>query len=161
MNISRRSFLQTGSKLGLAALVTGRISAVAFGQATSSQALGTGLGTPIPKEALADPLHRITRAMFADNLKTKFRFGLGEVKLTDMTLVEVQDQTSSLFKSEGTRAQDCFALVFTGPRSLPLRQGTYLVEHGKLGTFNLFIVPGDASGRSGIRYGALINRLNP
>jgi hypothetical protein len=161
MNLSRRSFLQTGSKFGLAALVAGKISSIAFGQETSSQMLGTGIGNPVPREALGDPLYNITRAMFTENLKSKFTFRLGEVTLTDMTLIEVNELNPDFAKNDGTRSRDCFSLVFKGPSRLPLRQGTFEVEHSKLGRFQLFIVPGEKNTQAGMRYGAIINRVYP
>lgn len=159
MNVSRRSFLQTGSKFGLAAMVAGRLSSIAFGQQKTP--LGSGLGNPVPKEALDDPLYKITRAMFTENLNMKFGFSLGGVKLTYMVLVEVNDLNPAPYKTDGTGNRDCFSLVFRGPLSLPLEQGTYKVSHGKLGKFQLFIVPGDKTSGPVVRYGALINRLYP
>jgi len=160
MNLSRRAFLGTGSKLGFAALITGQISAVAFGQQKTSPSLGSGVGNVVPKSISDDPLSKITRAMFTENLKTKFTFRLGGVKLTEMPLVAVLDENPPNYKSSGTGTRDCFSIVFRGPNDLPLRQGTYTLEHAKLGTFKLFIVPGQ-KGWQGTQYGAVINRLNP
>jgi hypothetical protein len=159
MNPSRRSFLRTGSMIGLATLVSGRLSSIVFGQ-KPSQDLGSGLGFVIPKEALNDPLYKITRAMFTENLRTKFTFHLGEVRLTEMTLIEVNNFNPPFAKIDGTSSRDCFSIVFRGPRGLPLRQGTYTLEHSSLGTFQLLVVPGQTD-RLGIRYGAIINRLYP
>lgn len=159
MDLSRRSFLHKGSKLGLAALLTGGISSIAFGQKSSQ--LGSGIGAPIPKEALTDPLARITRNMFAENLRTRFTLSLGGVKLTDVTLIEVNDLNPPFVKSHGTTNKECFSLVFQGPRSLPLRQETYSVAHDTLGTFELFVVPGDPGRGSTLHYGADVNRVYP
>ena len=159
MNHSRRSFLRTGSTIGLAALLSGRLSSIVYGQKHSPD-LDSGLGFVIPKEALNDPLYKITRAMFTDNLRTKFTFHLGEVRLTEMTLIEVNNLNPPFAKIDATSSRDCFSLVFRGPRGLPLRQGTYTLEHSSLGTFQLFVVPGE-NDRSGVRYGAIVNRLYP
>jgi hypothetical protein len=145
--------------IGLGALLTGRLSSIAFGQ-KHSQDFESGLGFVIPKEVLNDPLYKITRAMFTDNLRTKFTFNLGEVRLTEMTLIEVNNLNPPFAKIDGTSSRDCFSLVFRGPRGLPLRQETYTLEHSTLGTFKLLVVPGDTD-RLGIRYGAVINRLFP
>jgi hypothetical protein len=158
MNLSRRSFLRAGSMMSLTAVLSGRISSIAFGQQNQ---LGSGLGTPIPKAALDDPFYKITRAMFTENLKTKFGVSLGGVKLGNFVLIGVEDLNPSFYKSDGTGTRDCFSLKFKGPMSLPLRQGTYTFQQGKLGTFQLFIVPGDTSGQSVMRYDAIINRLYP
>jgi len=98
--------------------------------------------------------------MWTQNLKTKFTFKSGTVKLTEMALVAVLDLNPPSFKSSGTTSRDCYFLVFRGPNDLPLRQGTYTLEHPTLGTFKLFIVPG-LKGWEGIQYGAVINRLYP
>ena len=157
MNLSRRSFLETGSKLGLGAVFSVGFSSIVFGQ-TSSPHLGSGLGATIPKEALDAPLSKITRAMFTDNFKTRFTLSLKGVKLTDVTLVEVNDLNPPFVKSDGTDTRECFSVVFEGPRRLPLRQDTYTLEHSKLGPFQL-LVPGDPGKGSGLHYGAVINRV--
>ena len=160
MKLSRRSFLETGGTLGLAALFSGGFSAIAFGQ-TSSPSLGSGLGATVPKETLEDTLYNITRAMFTDNLKTKFTLSLNGVKLTDVTLIEVNDLNPPFVKGDGTNPRECFSVVFGGPRTLPLRQNTYTLEHSELGTFQLLLVPGDPGNGSRLHYGAVINRVYP
>ena len=160
MSVSRRSFLQTGSRFGLAALLANPIARVALGQEVLSKRLGTGIGNPVPRQVLADRLYNISRAMFIDNLKTKFTFRLGRVALTDMTLIEVEDLNPPFVHSDGTGSRDCFSLVFRGPSDLRLRQDTYTLDHRTLGVFNLFVVPGYTSGRW-TRYGAIINRVYP
>ncbi len=51
-----------------------------------------------------------------------------------------------------------FIVVFRGPRSPKLKQGTYSIESPKLGTFPLFLVPGWTYA-SGTMYTATFNRL--
>ena len=99
--------------------------------------------------------------MFTDNFKTRFTLSLKRVKLTDVTLAEVNDLNPPFVKSDGTDTRECFSIVFEGPRSLPLRQDTYTIEHSKLGTFQLLLVPGDPGKGSGLHYGAVINRVYP
>lgn len=160
MKLSRRSFLETGSKVGLAAVFSVGFSSIAFGQ-TSSPHLGSGLGATIPKEALDDTLAKITRAMFTDNFNTTFTFSLHGVTLADVTLIEVNDLNPPFVKGDGTDTRECFSVVFEGPRDLPLGQNTYTIEHGKLGTFQLLLVPGDPGKGAGMHYGAVINRVYP
>jgi len=145
----------------LAAIFLGQISSIVLGQKKPSQPLDLGLGATIPKEVFSDTLYNITRVMFAENLRTKFTFSLGGVKLTDVTLIEVNDLNPPFVKGNGTTSRECFSVVFQGPRSLPLRQNTYTVEHSRLGRFQLFVVPGDPGKGSGLHYGALINRVYP
>src|SRR4029078_11517184 len=111
MKLSRRNFLRTGTKVGVAALFAGSMSSLAFGQ---NQKLGNGLGTVIPKSAQTDPLYLMTRSMFAANKGTKFTFKLGGVKIADMPLAEVNDLNPSFYKTDGTGTRDCYSLVFQG-----------------------------------------------
>jgi hypothetical protein len=161
MILSRRSFLETGSKLGMAAIFSGQIASIAFGQQKSPQHLGSGIGFAIPKEVFSDPLYNITRAMFAENLRTKFTLSLGGVKLTDVILIEVNDLNPPFVKGPVTNGRECFSVVFEGPRSLALRQETYTITHKRLGKFQLFVVPGDPGDGAGLHYGADINRVYP
>jgi hypothetical protein len=159
MNQSRRRFLHVGSMMGLAAIVRGGIAPLAFGQ--SKQQLGSGIGNAIPKQVFADPLYNLTSKMFIENIKTKFAFSLGGVKLGYMVLIEVNNLNPPYVKGEVTNGRECFSLVFQGPRSLPLRQETYTITHGTLGTFQLLVVPADQKDPSGRHYEAVINRLDP
>lgn len=145
--------------MGLAAVVRGGMAPLAFGQA--KQQLGSGIGAVIPKQVFADPLYNITSAMFAQNLKTKFGFSLGGVKLGYMVLIAVNNLNPPFVKNVVTNGRECFSIVFEGPRSLPLRQETYTITHSALGTFELLIVPGDQSKPTGRHYEAVINRVYP
>ena len=145
--------------MGLAAVVRGGMAPLAFGQ--TKQQLGSGIGTVIPKQVFADPLYNLTSAMFAENLKTKFGFSLGGVKLAYMVLIAVNNLNPPFVKNVVTNGRECFSLVFEGPRSLPLRQDTYTISQSKMGTFELLIVPGNQSNPSGRHYEAVINRLYP
>ena len=159
MKRNTRRFLRTGIKLALTAIVLCCIGHVTLAQQTSPP-LGSGIGHVVPKEVRNDPLYKITRAMFADNLKTKFMFRLGEERLAEMTLIAVNDLNPTSFKSDGTNIRETFSLVFREPSGLSLRQNTYAVKHDKLGTFRLFIVPGENT-NEGKQYSAVINRLYP
>jgi hypothetical protein len=149
-----------GSKLGLAAVFSGSISSTAVGQIHTQKTLwDAGLA---PGEARGDTLAGITRDMFADNLGSKFAFSLDGVKLTDMTLIEVNDLNPGILEGKRTAGRECFSIIFRGPRRLSLRQDTYTVEHDSLGEFRILVVPGNADkGGSGLRYGALVNRAFP
>jgi len=160
MDLSRRSFLGVGTRMGLGALFTGSLVSVAFGQ-SSSQKLGSGIGAAIPKEALTTTLATITEEMFIKNVGTRFMLSLKGVQLFSLTLIEVNDMNPAYVKGKPGNGKECFSLVFQGPRNYPLLQDSYTMNHKSLGVFDLFIVPGDLSSRTGIRYGADINRINP
>lgn len=154
-----RSLPATSSMLVLASIVLCGIGRASLAQQTSPP-LGSGIGHVVPKTALNDPLYKITRAMFTENLKTKFTFQLEDEKLAEMTLIAVNDLNPPSFKSDGTNTRETFSLVFREPSGLLLEQHTYTVKHDKLGTFRLFIVPGETT-TAGRQYSAVINRLYP
>src|SRR5262249_57457722 len=124
MDLSRRSFLGVGSRLGLGALFTGNLVSLAFGQ-SSSPKLGTGIGAVIPKEALNTTLATITEEMFIQNVGTRFMVSLGRVRLFQLTLIEVNDMNPAYVKGKATSGKECFSLVFQGPPHYPLAQYSY------------------------------------
>jgi hypothetical protein len=160
---SRRSFLQMGTTAGLAltfgAMLPGRM-ATAFAQKPENHELGSGIGFPIPKLAASDPLAHITRGMFNSSMLTVFAFSKNGVPLTTMTLAEIDVRNPPFVKADPTSTRECFAVVFSGPSSQPLRQGTYDVSNKILGKFTLFIVPATTSGTVQ-HYEAVINRAAP
>jgi hypothetical protein len=161
MDLSRRSFLHAGGMLGLAALAQSALAPLALaGQRHKNTDLGSGVGFVVPRQTLNDPLYLMTREMFTENLYTKFAFSLGGVKLGYFVLVDVIDTNPDFVPSNPTSVRECFSLVFQGPKGLPLRQETYTITHGKLGTFQLLMVPGAVSG-PGPHYEAVINRVFP
>lgn len=162
MNITRRSFLRVGSMIGVSAMIPGALATIALGQKERDDKfeLGTGIGFPIPRAALSDPLAIITRAMWQQNMGTKFSFSQRGSNLADMTLWAVTDENPPFVPSKPTSTRECFSLVFNGPPTPNLGQGTFAVEHPKLGNFSLFVVPGISSGYYR-HYEALINRVYP
>ena len=162
MEITRRSFLRVASTISLSAMIPGTLAKVAMAQKEHEEEikLGTGLGFPIPKAALPDPLALITRAMYMQNIGSKFAFSLNRSHLADLTLYAVNDLNPSFVPDKPTSTRESFSLVFNGPPSPNLGQGTFAVQHPKLGNFSLFIVPGIHSGFYR-HYEANINRVFP
>lgn len=161
MESSRRAFLRIGGRIALGGLIAGKITPSGIARSLYSIRAGMRVSTSAFSTTTTDPLYGITCAMFAQNLKTKFTFGINGVKLTDMTLEGVEDLTPAPFNTQKPRTKECFSLSFQGPRSLQLRQDTYEVSHAKLGTFRLFIVPGKSTTAPSPLYEAIINRLYP
>jgi len=162
MNISRRRFLRVGSMLGVSAMIPGTLATIALGQKGQDDKfeLGTGIGFPIPKAAINDPLASITRAQWQQSMGSKFSFSLGGTKVADMTLWAVNDENPPFVPSKPTSTRECFSVVFSGPPTPNLKQNTFAIDHPKLGKFNLFIVPGISSGYYR-HYQATINRVYP
>lgn len=98
-------------------------------------------------------LERIERSAFAENLKTKFKASLDDVNGVELELVNINDGVS-------TPRQEQFALEFYGPADFFLPQQMYKIEHEKIGTFDLLLVP-IGKHEHGFIYEAVFNRLIP
>ena len=68
------------------------------------------------------------------------------------------DNVPTARQSGAVRDENSFIVLFRGPRSPKLAQGTYRVESSTLGTFSLFLVP-ERTYASGTAYTATFNRL--
>lgn len=85
---------------------------------------------------------------FTPHLHSIF-FVTSGVKTVPMLLTEAT--------GEKTKSGETFTLRFRSTARAPLGQGTYQFDHGILGTFNLFVVPGATTGNTR-HYRAIINR---
>jgi hypothetical protein len=81
------------------------------------------------------PLETLTVDQFQDRLHGRFRIASDDGEAFDVELVEVTE----ISREPGGRAP--FSLVFRGGPSPPLPQAIYRVEHGGLGTMEIFLVP--------------------
>ncbi|MFP5263766.1 MAG: DUF6916 family protein [Blastocatellia bacterium] len=88
---------------------------------------------------------------FSENLNTKFRVLAGADKVVELELVEAKDLGSNA-------RQERFSMLFCGPLSDAIEQKTYKIEHDKLGSHELFIVPVGVS-KAGREYEVIFNRL--
>ena len=91
----------------------------------------------------------LQKEAFAENLNTKFRIPQQSSSAAEIELVEVTEARST------SRLQQ-FSLFFRGPLESFLPQGTYHVEHERLGSLDLFIVPVGKE-QDGFRYEAVFN----
>ena len=96
-------------------------------------------------------LGTIPKASFVENLNTRFRAVLSESIVIEMELIEVIDRRS-------TPRQEQFSLIFRAQQDEPLPQGTYRLEHDRLESGELFLVPVSKDDR-GVCYQAVFNRL--
>lgn len=135
MSISRRIFLKVGATAAVAAGIKLRPDRVVFGQDT-------------------DPLSNYTMGTFTQYLDSIFT--IRGSTTVEVTLTKVKDTLPENASRAGGR--ESFVLVFRGG-SQQLKQNTYTVEHPALGTFKLFLVPGDRDENGVQGYVASINRL--
>lgn len=144
MTISRRKFLKTGILTSVVAGTSMKLT----GQAATRQPSGITDALTVNTS-----LDYYTKATFQSYLNSDFRIYSNGHSKTWMRLVLVED-----FPTRELRARDeCFRLLFSAPAETALPQGTYQVDHAALGTFALFVVPGQlVDGKR--HYEAVFNR---
>lgn len=98
-------------------------------------------------------LEQLHRESFADCLHQSFRVVHGGAEVLDLRLTQVHEYLKSA-------RQESFSIVFHGPASPFVPQGTYHLQNEKLGGLDLFLVPIGRDG-NGFQYEAVFNRLIP
>ena len=101
-----------------------------------------------------DRLRQMEKQSFVERLGDTFEISKGAFDTVSLQLAEVEDV---VFDNAG-RAGEVFSLLFKGPHSSSLEQGTYMVENKAAGSFPLFLVP-MYSETSSMYYEAIFNRL--
>jgi hypothetical protein len=160
MTISRRNFLRKTTMTGLSAVATLSLANLTFGQSFGNQKNFRPEIFEVPAEAYNTVLESISMQMFADFINSSFVVHHPELGKVDVYLKEVEDLRPQAFKNRPAKGIECFNLIFVNQSGTALPQGTYTMEHPKLGTFDLFLVPG-INLRYGHNSGAVVNRLYP
>lgn len=141
MATSRRDFLKKGSLIAVAAAVP---TSVVHGL-SSREAVG-----PLSAD------FSLTKAAFAAQLNTQFRVKHARSQVI-VKLVDVSD----LNRKGARRDKEGFSLLFRESNVASLTQGTYQIQHEKLGKFSFLLVPVASKGKDVVSYEAVVNRLYP
>src|SRR5436305_715768 len=164
MNYSRRKFMKAGL---LAAACAGLPLKSALGQKAigSSEAfpfLNAGLNTTSSSLPTSiEQLSYYNESAFTPYVNTRFRVRLSSSNTRSLLLTEVNDYLTSLAQVDATAnstGTECFSLIFRIPPGKPFTQDTYLIEHGALGTFYMFLVPVSGHSKNPDYYEAVIYR---
>lgn len=93
----------------------------------------------------------LPKEAFQENLNTQFRIHFEPDITFNLELVEITEGLSN-------PAQEQFSLIFRGPLETPFQQGMHRLEHERMGTLQIFLVP---IGRKpdGMVYEAAFNRF--
>jgi len=142
MATSRREFIKKSTLAALAAGLPLSLVTEVGGKAARAP-VGKGLG--------------LTKAAFDSGLNTQFRIKDGNRKV----LVELISVTDLRHRKGSRPGKEGFALVFQGRQANALKQNTYLIEHQRLGSFSLLIVPVPGGEKRATCYEAIINCLYP
>ena len=95
----------------------------------------------------------LTEEEFSQHLNTKFRVQLGNEPHIDLELVEVKGYLTKPGEQTG---MERFSAYFKGPSEPYLAQNTYLLQHDRMGKFEIFLVP-IARDEQSVRYEAVYN----
>ena len=87
---------------------------------------------------------------FAPHVNTKFRVRLDDSSSMEIELINVKENSPSPL-------QEQFVLTFLAPHEAPPRQNLFQVEHERLGSGVIFLVP-IAKDDRGLIYEAVFNR---
>ena len=149
MGTSRRDFIKKGSLIAVAAAVPATITGV-----ISTKAASREVAVPIGP---VGPGSELTKADFAAQLNTEFRI----IQARSQAIVKLVD-VSDLAHRKGARpGKEGFSLRFSEMNATNLPQGTYNIQHEKLGTFSFLIVPVKSKAGKVNSYEAIVNRLYP
>ena len=89
-------------------------------------------------------LNKLTSADFSPLLNQTFKIHYHSNKILEAQVVlevELVEVTDYAGKSVGPSKRRSFSILFRGPKHTNLPQGSYKVEHDKMGTVELFLVP--------------------
>jgi hypothetical protein len=139
MKSSRREFLKRGTFVALAAGVPLALTEKAFGMSTATS-----------------PVAGLSMASFKSQLGTSFQINRQAAKIK----VKLVDVTNFASRNQNAAGKEGFSLLFRGPKETPLKQDTYLIEHGELGMFSFLVVPVGTKDTRAPHYEAVINRLH-
>jgi hypothetical protein len=149
MSVSRRKFLRAGTLVAITAgFPLKSLVAKTLRQPNSF----------LPTNSPRNTGLQLNREIFSRHLNTEFSFSHHAVGVGTVKLIEVNSfaQKTTLKAADG---KECFALVFTGSRSAPLRQETYNVTHESIGKFAMLVVPIGMNNKV-VYYEAVFNRLH-
>ena len=96
-------------------------------------------------------LQDLTHASFEEHLDTPFRVHFGGEAPLEVVLYQVR-----LHEAHGGPRKQPFSLYFRGPRQPVLPQQIYRLEHDRMGTMEVFLVPIGPDGQ-GMGYEAVFN----
>ncbi|HMF56714.1 MAG TPA: hypothetical protein VK619_10260 [Pyrinomonadaceae bacterium] len=147
MATSRRKFLKTGTLVALTAGLPLTLVGTAAGKVATAGAANA-----------STPMRNFGNGTFEQHVGSKFRTSAGEASI-DLTLKNVRQLARPAKGRPALPGGEGYALTFRGSHSNPLAQDTYTLEHARLGTFSMMLVPVISKDKSARHYEAVVNRL--
>jgi len=148
MAISRRKFLTAGTIAAVFAGVPLKALGKRFGAANRS------ISSLFVGSSAISATSYLSKKSFSSCLNTNFSLSHDD-ETNVVKLIEVNELSRGKGKTDA--GNECFSLLFVGPKNIALSQNTYSIEHDSLGTFAALIVP-MGKGKRGSYYEAVFNR---
>jgi hypothetical protein len=145
---------------GISAVATFSFASSVFGQSYRHTKPYQPELFEVPAEAYNSVFEKLNMQTFISFTNDTFIIYHPEHGEMEVYLKEVEDLRPPAFKNNAKSGHESFNLVFVSQSDIALPQGTYMMGHGKIGMFEIFIVPGLPQ-RYGRNYGAAFNRLYP
>jgi hypothetical protein len=140
MATSRRDFLRKGSLIAIAAAVP---TSVVHGLSNRETVTALSAG------------FELNKAAFLAQLNTEFRIR----NTRSQVLVKLVEVTDLKHRKGARKDREGFSLVFRDSTVARLDQGTYEIQHEKLGKFSFLLVPVPSRRKDVVSYEAIVNRL--
>jgi hypothetical protein len=103
-------------------------------------------------------LDQVTVADFSPFVKATFRTEVEPGDVLELELIDAQPIGPEPQAREANVPRRAYSLIFRGPNDRLLDQRIYSIEHPKLGTLGIFLVPlGPEGDPDGLHYQAIFN----
>lgn len=149
---SRRRFLSNCSRASLAIALAPML--------LSKAQAGTRIVTarPVWLSSAEHAAANLSYARFASQVNTYFHVQKYSLNLLLVSAVNLFDTANIALLTNREQKDEMFSLTFVGPGNAILPEGTYLFQHKKMGSFQVFIVP--TLTPDGVTYEASFNRIS-
>ena len=144
MSVSRRRFLKSGAVVS---------AALVLKPGTFSSGPTTPCGPTAPRTT---PVQSYSREMFEPYIGETFQVRVGK-QMVDLKLVALDESPQSAASHRKTPAQTAFPCDFRRRSALPTTAKIHNLNHGELGSFDLFM--GQSKAGSKFLHTAIVNHL--
>jgi hypothetical protein len=91
--------------------------------------------------------------------KTDFDPYVNETFTVHSPIIGNQEVVLAELTEKNYPGQECFSVIFRGPKQPVMQQMLYILTHPKMGEFLLFMVPVHYPAQDGVYYQSVFNRI--
>jgi hypothetical protein len=120
--------------------ISRRAFVLGLGAAAAGALLAAGGQLPPAADSPAPSILALRRSLFAAYLGQLFQVSVATTTLP-LQLIDVRSLHAPVYRRSSVDHEQNFSLLFRGAADQPLGQDSYRFAHGRIGSFQLFIVP--------------------